>query len=262
MSLVKEISVLISSKPFSRNRNGWANVVDESFRLGVDLRPFAESLFRIASVSDQVTLDMRYLVRRVYLRISIIAGLAFMSRIMLGTTHAAEKQNWAVDLGFMVLAVSLSLLLVRSFKKSLPHLWTWDAINSGPTREFIDYCEALILDRDFLKLAAVFGADFQSQIRQLFRAETIDGVCRQEERHQLIAGFAIAALRNTSERVQKISLFTPFLELVLFCLLAVGICGIPIVDFLDSDATMPPYTSKYTEESTEESTEEFYDPFQ
>jgi hypothetical protein len=219
---------------------------------GIESREHIELILSEASQIDALVDDKRRVILGLKTKIFIIFMLCAVVRMFMTPFRGSTYQAVLTECAAVLVALMMVYFKYVYFCRMLPDIW---AVEPGASRGYQAsplfkwwLCE-LILDHfseDFMGSAPGHGESWNKLSKQLqgYRsAELSDGVCRRNERKISLMCWSRRATQEARSQLNQSALYLPFTEIVVAVLLACGICGISMVDFISGDATIASETS-------------------
>ena len=209
----------------------WRRYAKACRMLGRDVTAISGPLWNVVYAGKDVMSDAAALERTMVVRAGGIALLMIGCRLVLNQVRGDTSMlpRYIDLLGFLAAAVMTGCVLWTAIR-SIPRSWLW---NGRFSPEFFSWFEMLVLDDSKTietGLREIIDADHQRvRLRAL---ELRDGMARDEERRLIVLEAAGALNRKDRVGLARFAGTLPVLDLLIAGLLAIGLCGVPFVEWL------------------------------
>ena len=163
-------------------------------------------------------------------RISLTVVVLIATRIFLFGDAELPQELWQIDRGLVLGGLVLAAGLIWSFIGGLHKPWWCGHSDGGEVLEH--WCASLLCD----KPAASLPSELLDRLRKLHHAELVDGLCRAEDRANTLDDWAQIRSEDDQTHLNRNQLAMPWLEIAAGMVIAVGLCGAPLLTRLEASS--------------------------
>jgi len=220
-------------------------IVRRCFNDGIPLRESLQDVLALSLTSDEFLEDVKRIKHGFITKCLVMTVLAVVGRVALVPSIEFLLPATSLDFALFGGGCLVCLALIYVTLKTLPLPWTMHSQSpSIRTYRWSDglylWLECLLCDRppNLQIMSTMAKSSFTHHLSLLWQNEFYDGISRQRERQQLLCYWFRQSMADVQHLMKQKQLWLPVTELMIAVWLAIGICAVPAVQFIERDGTI------------------------